>query len=268
VNALTLPQPLASLVAAGVVTVLPMDWKPMHGRSRSGLTTDPGVHPWEPECPDRGCTAHRGRLLIRADDVAVTPRQVWGTCCPNDPECEHSYLDVDDLARWMDTPLPLGAVVASCTLADVVPIYRKRQRVEAWERHVAETANGGALWLWKGPSEHENQSTGRPVWRYDDISDQRLYGDFSPTGPCPTCGGSGKRWPGRGTIGAFSCWTCDGQGTVQRYAWLLEDVKATTDRCPRCWGEDGVICFRCMGLRGCDPVPMKGQPGQLEVPSW
>jgi hypothetical protein len=34
-----------------------------------------------------------------------TPRERWGTCCPNDPECEHSFLDVDELTRWMDTPL-------------------------------------------------------------------------------------------------------------------------------------------------------------------
>jgi hypothetical protein len=34
-----------------------------------------------------------------------TPRERWGTCCPWDPECEHSFLDVAALTRWMDTPL-------------------------------------------------------------------------------------------------------------------------------------------------------------------
>ncbi len=34
-----------------------------------------------------------------------SPRQRWGTCCPDDPECEHSYLGSDDLMRWMDLPL-------------------------------------------------------------------------------------------------------------------------------------------------------------------
>lgn len=34
-----------------------------------------------------------------------TPRQRWGTSCPHDPECEHSYLDDRDLTRWMDTAL-------------------------------------------------------------------------------------------------------------------------------------------------------------------
>lgn len=36
---------------------------------------------------------------------ARTPRERWGTCCPSDPECDHSFLDVDDLIRWMDTPI-------------------------------------------------------------------------------------------------------------------------------------------------------------------
>lgn len=34
-----------------------------------------------------------------------TPRQRWGTCCPSDPECSHSYLDAAALTRWMDTPI-------------------------------------------------------------------------------------------------------------------------------------------------------------------
>lgn len=35
----------------------------------------------------------------------TTPRQRWGTCCPDDPECEHSFLDGDALTHWMDTPI-------------------------------------------------------------------------------------------------------------------------------------------------------------------
>lgn len=34
-----------------------------------------------------------------------TPRQRWGTCCPYDPACDHSYLDDEELSRWMDTPI-------------------------------------------------------------------------------------------------------------------------------------------------------------------
>ena len=36
--------------------------------------------------------------------TAATPRERWGTCCPFDPRCEHSYLDDAALARHMDTP--------------------------------------------------------------------------------------------------------------------------------------------------------------------
>lgn len=39
------------------------------------------------------------------EDVPQTPRQRWGTCCPNDPECEHSFLDAVELAEHMDTPV-------------------------------------------------------------------------------------------------------------------------------------------------------------------
>ena len=34
-----------------------------------------------------------------------TPRQRWGTCCPFDPECEHSFMEADELTAWMDTPI-------------------------------------------------------------------------------------------------------------------------------------------------------------------
>ncbi len=36
---------------------------------------------------------------------APTPRNLWGTCCPDDPECEHSFLTSDELSTYMDTPL-------------------------------------------------------------------------------------------------------------------------------------------------------------------
>lgn len=41
----------------------------------------------------------------RVRHPTLTPRQRWGTCCPHDPECDHSYLDNDELTRWMDTKI-------------------------------------------------------------------------------------------------------------------------------------------------------------------
>lgn len=34
-----------------------------------------------------------------------TPRQRWGTCCPYDPECDHSFIENEALTRWMDSPI-------------------------------------------------------------------------------------------------------------------------------------------------------------------
>ncbi|HEX9991610.1 MAG TPA: hypothetical protein VGB14_01650, partial [Acidimicrobiales bacterium] len=94
--------------------------------------------------------------------------------------------------------LPLGAVVAVATLADVVPIYDSATRLPvAWQRHIAPTADG-RLWLWEGPSETENPTTGRPDWRRTDIADQRSFGDYS-------------------------------EG---RFAWLLEDVRPLPEPVP------------------------------------
>lgn len=42
----------------------------------------------------------------------MTPIERWGTCCPFDPECEHSFLDEADLRRWMDSPLSDATVAA------------------------------------------------------------------------------------------------------------------------------------------------------------
>ena len=34
-----------------------------------------------------------------------TPRELWGTCCPDDPECEHSFMETNELTHYLDTPL-------------------------------------------------------------------------------------------------------------------------------------------------------------------
>lgn len=43
--------------------------------------------------------------LLQVKTVSLTPRERWGTCCPHDPECDHSLLDDDALVRWMETPI-------------------------------------------------------------------------------------------------------------------------------------------------------------------
>lgn len=58
----------------------------------------------------------------------LTPRQLFGTCCLDDPECEHSFLEADELSRHMDTPIEpseyecgyhdYGIVSAACECKD------------------------------------------------------------------------------------------------------------------------------------------------------
>jgi activating signal cointegrator 1 len=63
-----------------------------------------------------------------------------------------------------------------------------------------------------------------------------------------------------------------GDFTPGRYAWLLEDVKPTTERCPWCWGLGSYdlrrtpdvegpdnTCPSCDGAGHCPPVPAKGR---------
>lgn len=68
-----------------------------------------------------------------------------------------------------------------------------------------------------------------------------------------------------------------------RYAWLLSDVRPTTERCPRCMGEKyvetwnhtgvpnalnpgtrSIPCPTCEGRGSCDPVPARGRQGLWE----
>lgn len=77
-----------------------------------------------------------------------------------------------------------------------------------------------------------------PGGRAFEVSDQLPYGDFAPG----------------------------------RFAWLLDDVEPTTERCPECWGEvahpieenRGCWCSTCGGDGACDPVPANGRHGLWE----
>jgi hypothetical protein len=252
VKVLTLPAVTATLAAEIPLSVIPVDF-----------TTD-----------------YRGRLGLRADETPPMAATVG--------DYRVGRLDFDEPRVMWDTrkhappiALPLGAVVASCTLVDVAPILGSDGCTDA-SAHLC-VANSRALLhsaldrSWPdGETEH-------------DVTAQHPYGDFSPTGPCPTCGGSGHmpRDPvGRGRT--WGCPTCDGSGTVQRYALVIDNVKATTARCPRCWGgrwlcdtHDRPRCSECYSFDGsehgcpschragvCPPVPMPGHPDRLTEATW
>jgi hypothetical protein len=170
------------------------------------------------------------RLLLRADKKR--PANVYLRV--NDPlppaidligmPWEWTEGDQDGTYRWAG---PLGCLVAAGTLTGVAPIVDEHQTVYPYLH-----AEDGLL------------VTGRTDGF--DIEAQRPYSDFSPTGPCPTCGGSGQITEGSVQDEyALDCPTCDGSGTVQRYAWLIEDVEAVVP-----------------------PVPMPGHPDRLTEATW
>lgn len=165
---LTLHQPRASLVALGVKTIETRSWS----------------------------TKYRGPLAIHA--AARKPRNVWAQEPPDlyDPIAMGRYLEVSEdihgtgsfLYEWRG---PLGAIVATCTLVDVVPIV--------------------------APEDN-------PFERYPCVQSELGFGDF-PDGWLelyhPTLGnpidpeGSGLSVPQQAPYGDF---------TPGRYAWLLADV--------------------------------------------
>lgn len=206
-KALTLRQPWASLVALGVKTIETRSWS----------------------------TKYRGPLAIHAG--AKRPPTVW--LGPNDdlpPAIDRIGMpwegtEGDDYYgswRWAG---PLGAVVATCTLVDVVPIVdRGKDGGPGTDTFVATFVRPAGLRA-DAPPVPDLVLVRRgemPVWSV--IEDQRPYGDFTPG----------------------------------RFAWLLDDVKPTTERCPACWGGTrdpgrGGRCSSCQDDWRCDPIPTRGR---------
>lgn len=191
-KAITLHQPWASLIALGVKTIETRSWKP------------PAALLGE-------------RLLIHAGAKAVAVRHShqigeWRTygadgVLTTSPRPARMY---ERSTGWAKRPedavvLPFGAILASCTLAAVVPMV-VAGTVDALT--AMRLRSSGALVVNPDGPEmayYHPQMADDEMSR--DVSDQRPYGDFAPG----------------------------------RWAWLLEDVKPTTERCPACWGT-GWVC--------------------------
>lgn len=137
--------------------------------------------------------------------------------------------------RFVDLPLPLGAIVASCVITDAVPMESPRALNVDRRAHLSVSDDALVLYRPDTPA----------GWTHRSVSDQRPYGDYRPG----------------------------------RWAWLLDNVKPTTDRCPACWGygwdlatfdpTEGLTasarpCATCDGAGACDPVPAKGRQGVWE----
>lgn len=199
-KALTVRQPWASLIAVGAKRIETLSWS----------------------------TKYRGRLLIHAGRALIDNAETNALA-------QHLFRD-DEPGVWKvpcDPPMARGAVVASATLTDCIPIVDRMDPPPQTGPYLE--VGGGYLWgLGATPPDGA------------DLRDQLRFGDFTPG----------------------------------RYALLLDDVKPTTERCPRCWGEGswtGAMphtearatfpCSTCKGRSTCDPVPMKGRQG-LWVPEW
>lgn len=150
-RALSLWQPWASLIAVGAKTIETRSWG----------------------------TKYRGPLAIHAAKTLEGISMVnAGRMCREDDAAIAAALSAHGVTVWGD--LPLGAVVAVADLVDCVPIHHEDHKLTvAWERHIAPTRDG-SLWLWEGPGDTENLSTGRPPWRRTNIDDQRPFGDYAP----------------------------------------------------------------------------------------
>jgi hypothetical protein len=176
-------------------------------------------------------TRYRGRIAIHA-----------GTRVPPDGESVGGWLVYvqADAVRALDRsgawhPLPLGAIVATAELTDCCPIggpYSFRTgHVDGDEGDFP----GQAVVV-----RHEALGTlpaSLVVSEADttttDISDQLPFGWWD-------------RVP---------------------WAWRLDDIKPTTERCPWCWGAGGFgdgsadQCWACLDVGTCGPVPARGMPG-------
>lgn len=151
---LTIRQPWASLIAAGVKTIETRSWS----------------------------TRYRGPLAIHAG--RATPDGLWETgdwaiAWEGNPRNAFAYRHI--LSNRLD--LPLGAVVATCTLADVVPILTVGDAVDGQAHVVQSRQRPDRTYLYRPSVGHH--STGGEVfdhfeWDPTEVTDQLPFGDFTP----------------------------------------------------------------------------------------
>lgn len=151
---LTLHQPYATLIALGVKTIetRPQAWTSLVGQ----------------------------RIAIHGAAKEPVPGLDVGDYYPEWDFDEWLIVRHPRIPGWWQHPMPLGAIVCTAVVTDSLPMLDKDDELaEAWMPHLAPTHRRGDWWHWKGPGAY-NPSTGRPVWAYDDITDQLPYGDFRP----------------------------------------------------------------------------------------
>jgi hypothetical protein len=154
-KALTLHQPWASLVAVGAKTIETRSWS----------------------------TRYRGPLAIHAAKMSTGPVLMDGVRVLNDAGYQENPATRSFAGPSRHQPLPLGAILATCTLVDVVATDTMDgfERIEdgRWRGrpHTFEEACDrvdGLTWL----DEHEPPCDyGGRAW---DLAANRPFGDFTP----------------------------------------------------------------------------------------
>lgn len=166
-KALTIRQPWASLIAAGVKTIETRSWST---RYRGPLAIHAGRR-W-----DVGWSRH---ALWHDPDVPSDTRDrndvlVEKLRCDPMEDCNGSgYWTVDRYGRGH---IPRGAVVATCTLADVVPIMDGRSRPIMLEERSLVVREECPPW---------SSASTTTAWvelgaRGEKVTDQLPFGDFTP----------------------------------------------------------------------------------------
>lgn len=210
-RALTIRQPLASLIALGVKHIETRSWCAPQSLIGQTIAIHAGKH--KPPTSTRHGQIGNYRFDRYDDEWYIGSRSGGGP----------------------KVYLPLGAVVATATLADCLPMVdyaEEGRRPNPWNgRHrLWPNVRPGELW-------RTNPAGGSAL----DVSDQLPYGDFAPG----------------------------------RWAWMLTNVQPTTERCPNdCsrfggnvpgWTRgssfDWVPCGVCGGAMKCPPIPAKGRQG-------
>lgn len=182
-------------------------------------------------------TSYRGRLLIHASKRRFGLGSDTAEFIRSWPLSVYQALPRPHADAEMCDNYPLGAIVGSVDLVEVVPTLDTDYDIWPPEHRSADVAWDADGSGWSNAI--HLAGGGQPTKRYEN---QRPYGDFGPG----------------------------------RFAWIFGDAKATTERCPTCWGRtfncapDGHVmslrctCPTCDGKGVCEPIPARGRQGLWE----
>lgn len=245
-KALTVAQPWASLIVAGVKTIETRPSPPNGPMRPDGVRGLPGL------------AIERGeRIAIHAAARRPKVPSYYGPWCVDEHPAYGLYVDEHDgLGR--ELTLSLGAIVGTVVVAAALPIVRLYSETPE-PRDGALVNDGHGLTLHPPslrPPPGRSSAEG-------DVSDQLPLGNFTPgrwgwlltdpkptTEQCPACGGAE----------AFTCTdpiidAPDGAAGVEHQGWLYDRI-----------GDEWVpqACPTCRSLRRCGPVPVRGRQGVWE----